>query len=381
MQDSDTPTKIPLPFASSAGAGYINTIPTASQIGVTNGAASFTDGFPPLTFVPISSGGAGPFGKDFNGLLLQITAGLQWLQAGAPIYYDVGFSASIGGYPKGALLSNATTLGSFWISEVDNNTTNPDTGGANWLGLTLPVTATAATTFYANYATGSDSTGTGTLGNPYKTAQHTWDVLFNTLNGNSQTITIDQSGADPGGLSITGQIAGVETLNLVLNGSLGNGIIASGAARLSITGSGAVSGTAFGWDINATNGGFIRFSGITLGTAPVAKISAGNNGNVIINGSFTDDAGGSGALIEAVDGHVEIFPSATITQGGAAYSVGTIRVAENGIVKLTSTTFAGTPSTGEQYNVGTGGGLIQNGATVPGTGNTVDAATFGWVTA
>lgn len=139
MQDTDTPIKIPLPWANGAGPSYITyPVPTASQIGITTGAASYTDGFPPVNFLPLAGGGVAPFGKDFNGALKQATAGLQWLQAGAPLYFDAGFAAGIGGYPKGTVLSSASTLADFWISEVDNNTANPDTGGANWLAVVLP---------------------------------------------------------------------------------------------------------------------------------------------------------------------------------------------------------------------------------------------------
>lgn len=131
MQDSGAPAKIPLPWGSSAGAGYINTIPTPSQIGITNGRASFTDGFPPLNFQPSGSGGVFPFGGDFNGVLNQITAGLQWLQGGGPMYYDAAFATAIDGYPKGAIIAS-TTLGVLWQSIVDNNSSNPDAGGAGW---------------------------------------------------------------------------------------------------------------------------------------------------------------------------------------------------------------------------------------------------------
>jgi len=55
--------------------------PQASQIGITNCAASLTDGFPPLTFVPVAQGGCPPFGSDFNGILRQITQWSQWMQA------------------------------------------------------------------------------------------------------------------------------------------------------------------------------------------------------------------------------------------------------------------------------------------------------------
>ena len=132
MQSSNIPSKIPLPFANAAGGSYINTIPTASQIGITNGKASLADGFPPLTFSPISSGGVPPFGADFNGILNEITSIQQWQEAGGFFPYDSTFSTAIGGYPLGAAVQSSTHAG-FWVNTVENNTSNPDTGGAGWV--------------------------------------------------------------------------------------------------------------------------------------------------------------------------------------------------------------------------------------------------------
>ena len=134
MQSTNIPSKIPLPFAYAAGSSYKNTIPTASQIGITNGKASLTDGFPPLTFQALSSGGVPPFGADFNGILNEITAIQQWQEAGGMFAYDSSFSTAIGGYPKGAILQ-AAAFGGLWQSTVENNTSNPDTGGAGWISL------------------------------------------------------------------------------------------------------------------------------------------------------------------------------------------------------------------------------------------------------
>lgn len=139
MQDSQTPTKIQLPWGASAGGSYIRTVPVPSQIGSQNGAASFTDGFPPNCFIPLATGGAGPFGSDMNGVLNQITGATRWSQAGGPYFYDSVFSTAIGGYPKGAMLANAATAGLFWISTVENNTSNPDAAGANWLSFGIPI--------------------------------------------------------------------------------------------------------------------------------------------------------------------------------------------------------------------------------------------------
>ena len=131
MLASSIPSKFPIPWANSAGAGYVRTIPEASQIGITNGAASLTDGFPPLNFIQESAGGVPPFGQDENGILKQITQWLQWSQAGAPVVYDATFSSAIGGYPKGAVLQSAVG-GTWWLSTADNNASDPDMGGANW---------------------------------------------------------------------------------------------------------------------------------------------------------------------------------------------------------------------------------------------------------
>ena len=130
------PTKMGTVWGQSAGSSYIRVIPVPSQIGIQNCAASFTDGFPPLTFVPPGSGGCGPFGQDMNGILNIITLWLQWAQGGGPMPFDSTFQTSIGGYPRDALVQSNILHGRIWYSTADNNTTNPDdqTGAAiNWV--------------------------------------------------------------------------------------------------------------------------------------------------------------------------------------------------------------------------------------------------------
>jgi hypothetical protein len=125
------PQKFPIPFASGAESGFITQpIPQAAQ---PNGRASLVTGFSELNFDPILSGGIPPWGADFNGLLYQITQWLQWAAAGGfPVGYDATFAASIGGYPKYALLQKATG-DKFWLSQIDNNLVNPDAGvSASW---------------------------------------------------------------------------------------------------------------------------------------------------------------------------------------------------------------------------------------------------------
>ncbi|TIW87308.1 MAG: hypothetical protein E5V52_04410 [Mesorhizobium sp.] len=52
MKLSALPAKFPVAWGASASPSYIRSIPLGSQIGIVNGAASLTDGFPPLNFLP-----------------------------------------------------------------------------------------------------------------------------------------------------------------------------------------------------------------------------------------------------------------------------------------------------------------------------------------
>lgn len=128
MQLSNVPDKLVLPWAT---AGNKNAIPVASQIGITAGAASLTDGFPPLTMTPIAAGGVAPSGLDMNGILFEMSAILRWANAGGGYVYDGTFAAdsNVGGYPKGARLLRSDGLG-YWFNTVENNTTDPEDAGA-----------------------------------------------------------------------------------------------------------------------------------------------------------------------------------------------------------------------------------------------------------
>lgn len=143
MLASSAPTSFVAPFANAAGAGFIRSIPVNSQIGITAGAASLADGYPPVCFVPVAAGGTPPFGQDTNGVLNQISAGVQWTQVGGEPVFNSAFATAIGGYPNGAILQSADGTG-FWRSTVDNNTSNPDTGGANWLPMFFSTSAAIA---------------------------------------------------------------------------------------------------------------------------------------------------------------------------------------------------------------------------------------------
>ena len=148
MQSTQSPTLVPLAFAAN---GTKNTIPEASQIGITNGAASLNDGFPPLTMTPIAAGGTPPSGADMNGILNLLSQSIRWQHAGGHYAWNSAFAAdtNVGGYPAGAMLLRADLTG-FWLNASDNNATNPDAtdgSAANWVpGYNYGVTAIAGLT-------------------------------------------------------------------------------------------------------------------------------------------------------------------------------------------------------------------------------------------
>jgi len=129
---SNHPTLRAIPFAGNAGASYINTIPDASQIGTTDGAASYNDGFPPLTMIQKAAGGVPPDGKDFNGIFLDLSKGVRWHMLGGGYQYDSTFATGSSGYPLGARILNAAGDG-YWLNTVDGNTADPTVSGSGWV--------------------------------------------------------------------------------------------------------------------------------------------------------------------------------------------------------------------------------------------------------
>jgi microcystin-dependent protein len=200
------------PWGASAGGAYIRTIPVPSQIGVTNCAASYTDGFPPLTFLPSGSGGCPPFGQDMNGILNAISLGLQWMFAGGTMAYDATLQTQIGGYPQGALVQSNILIGRVWRSTVDNNMTNPDdqTGATvSWVvqtgtmaaGTPIPSFSSASSPPNAVFANGA------TVGNASSNATNRANAdaywLFAWLWNNCGTCNLFNSGGGSVGKGAT----------------------------------------------------------------------------------------------------------------------------------------------------------------------------------
>lgn len=129
MQASDLPGWFAKKFAEDATGTYVRTVPATT---VDPAAASFALGFPPQTFTDEGAGGTPPDGRDVNGILNFLSAWAQWVGLGGPVPYRASIS-SAGGYPVGARVQSVTTPPRIWLCTVDNNVTNPDSGGAGWV--------------------------------------------------------------------------------------------------------------------------------------------------------------------------------------------------------------------------------------------------------
>lgn len=202
MQLSSMPALVGVPFAEN---GTKNIIPVDSQIGIVDGAASYNDGFPPLTMTPVVAGGIPPFGNDFNGILNAVTRSIRWACAGGLYRYDSGFVGVTGGYPKGALIQNIAG-DVIWISTADNNTGDPTSGGG-WLpairyGVTSVTLAGENVTLSPEQAAKETIILSGTLTANIQLIMPAWLISWLIVNNTTGNFTISVKTASGGGVNL-----------------------------------------------------------------------------------------------------------------------------------------------------------------------------------
>ena len=112
---------LPMAFATN---GLKNNIPVADPAMFSS--ASYEKGFPQSTMKKVTEGGIPPQGKDFNGILNEISSHTVWTNAGGTYKFNGELSNAIGGYAKGAVLV-ADNLKFAVISLVNNNKINFNT--------------------------------------------------------------------------------------------------------------------------------------------------------------------------------------------------------------------------------------------------------------
>jgi hypothetical protein len=242
--------------------------------------------------------------QDFNGLFQQITAWNRWQAAGGLVPYDSAFSTAVGGYPAGAAVLSASVAGRVWISAADNNTTNPDAGGAtNWLGIALLGDVSTTITNYqiagGRYVT---LTGSGTWTVPANAAP----VIRVLMNG---------GGAGGGGCYTSGsfQAAGVGG---------GGGEYAEGTFAVTpgqqlaySVGSGGTGGLGSSTPTVGSNGGTTSLGGLISAGGGTGG-AAGLNGIASSGGTGGTGGSGGGRRQFGGGGGFGIFTSTTGTQGG-----------------------------------------------------------------
>ena len=371
MQLSNAPQKILVPFAN---AGTKNTIPVPSQIGITPGAASFSDGFPPLTMTPVASGGVPPYGADFNGILNAITQVQMYQSGGGMWQYDATWSTDNGGYPKGAILLKATGTG-YWVNAADNNTVNPDTIGTNWVDLGAILNATTpaqfnisnaiattafvhgqglqASAYTAVTTTGSLTTatcGSTIIGNSATAITQTLPTAASVpagariefFNLNAGALTIQRASTDTIGLNISIAPTSItmgtgDSLTLESNG-VGQWVAVGGSAQLgyatSVPGDvlQSVSATVAANALTATyNGGTLSFRNATLTTGSPSPIFCGASSLTVPNTATLGTVSGTQAILVLL----ELYNAGSPVLGIVNYSGG-LNLDETGVISTTA---------------------------------------------
>lgn len=319
MISVSSPYKLSQIFASSAGGAYI-TNPIPNNANNTTGAAGADQGFPPITGTSTFAGGIPPSIEDFNGIFYYVTAWNQWQQAGAPVRYDATFSSEIGGYPSGAIIAQGSDSTRQWLSLVDNNASNPDTGGANWADASIGRLLGAPILL-----TSSVSITSGMI--PPGTRNYMVELVGGGgAGGYAPATTGSQASVGSGGNSGARVVFWVtkNPVNAVL--ILGAGGITSGTT--------AGAGGDSSWQITGTGGGTIIAKGGVAGGSAIAAPPPTAAG-----GSYSSGSTGYGA----VGTYATVFSTNSGEAGGT------------GIVFTTSGTGGGGLG-GQQIDFGNGGG-------------------------
>lgn len=132
------PDLILTPFAQDAPPSAVENIPEVRSPSDPLEKATWTQGFPGLTMIPLAAGGIPPRGQDVNGVLKAISEHVVFQGGGGQYKWSAEYVAAKGGYEKGAVIQSDDGLSSY-VSAVDSNTINPNTTpgsiGNQWLSI------------------------------------------------------------------------------------------------------------------------------------------------------------------------------------------------------------------------------------------------------
>lgn len=208
------PPIIQKPFAES---GDKNTIPVASQVGITPGAASFETGFPPDTMLDIGVGGVAPDGLDMNGILNIITQHVRFMIAGGYPRFDATLCTEIGGYPVGTILQDNGGVNLYRSILADNTVnfnTTPESIGVSWIWLAGQTRNIVAGTGLTGGGVPATSDVTLNMGTPGTCSAATNNAV--TADSHTHALTLVDPGSVTAGNGLTGggELPGAVTLNM-----------------------------------------------------------------------------------------------------------------------------------------------------------------------
>lgn len=109
--------------------GDANVIPQSTPVGT--GEASFDDGFPQITQIPIGAGGIAPDRKDFNGLFKILGDSIFYMQNGGLWSYNSAFDYAVGR----VVLYNGNIYKCIQANGVSSTVVAPDSGTEYWQRL------------------------------------------------------------------------------------------------------------------------------------------------------------------------------------------------------------------------------------------------------
>lgn len=392
MNLADIPSKFNIPFASSAGGGFIRTIPQVPT--GTPGQASLQTGFPPENFEPVAAGGVPPFGADFNGLLNQMSAWDRWAATGGFPPYDAVFQAAVGGYPKTAIVQSLVDPLLLYESIVDGNLTNPDNGGAGWIIWFRKQSSNVD--IYVNVSTGNDANNGLSPATALATTQAavnlawTWPPSQYIINIHIAAGTYTGGMATPLSAGPSLNIVGAGIGSTILDGGSGNFCFnLQGPNTATISGLTARNTAPTGAQALFTSGrgATLTIDGNSSTNCGGAVMQATRGGNILVgNHTFS---GNAYALFWAnASGELEFLQSKTLTIGANI----TMALATTFSAASSSILIPGTSSpvwslgafavTGSRYLCSGAAGIIASGlgtSWFPGSSpGTLDATTYGW---
>ena len=168
-----------IPFGRDAVPAMVNDIPSDPIVAKPQ-RASFKQGFPSITTIPLVAGGIPPEGQDFNGILRDITEHIVHQNKGG-MYKFAPKVVAAGGYPLGSVLAANDGL-SLWVSLQDNNVQDFNGPTKNqWARIAFSGLDTLLDT-KADKAV-SINAGTGLTGGGNLSANRTLSVSYGTTAG------------------------------------------------------------------------------------------------------------------------------------------------------------------------------------------------------